>query len=95
MGDDDSGLTSGSTYFYDLGTPLTIVTFEPAPHGTRTDGGELVQNVLPGTAAVEPVLEINPGYILTGWDVEFLKCGRSTPYQRFPHSNRTIRDRYF
>ncbi|WP_417658063.1 Ig-like domain-containing protein, partial [Pseudidiomarina aestuarii] len=46
------------------------VTFE-LNGGTRSGGGELVQSVAYGTAAIAPNVEAPEGWKHTGWDVEF------------------------
>lgn len=54
-------------------TPTTTytVTFDLAGHGTRTGGGELVQTVEKGAAAVAPTVKASAGYEFVKWDKPF------------------------
>ncbi|MBT7058234.1 MAG: cadherin-like domain-containing protein [Lentisphaerae bacterium] len=63
-----NGATVTATYSVNSTHP---VTFGLGGHGTRTGGGELVQNVAHGTAAVAPVVEAHTGWDHTGWDADF------------------------
>ena len=47
------------------------VTFDLDGKGTRTGGGDLVQTVAHGDAAVAPVVSANTGWVFDGWDVAF------------------------
>ena len=47
------------------------VTFDLTDRGIRTGGGELVQTVPHGEAALEPDVEPNTGWIFEGWDKPF------------------------
>jgi endoglucanase len=47
------------------------VSFDPGAHGTRTGGGELVQVVDHGAAALAPELDVEAGWSFIGWDTEF------------------------
>jgi len=47
------------------------ITFELGEHGTRAGGGELIQTVVYGTAAVAPTLATDPGWTFAQWDVSF------------------------
>ncbi|MCH7228130.1 choice-of-anchor D domain-containing protein, partial [Haloferula sp. A504] len=51
--------------------PSYTVTFVEGDHGTRTGGGELVQTVFEGGAAVAPTITPDLGWSLDGWDVAF------------------------
>ena len=46
------------------------VTFDLGAHGTLT-GGDLVQTVAHGAAAVAPTFSVESGWTFTGWDVVF------------------------
>ncbi len=50
---------------------LCTVNFDPGIHGTRTGGGELVQQVLDGAAALAPTLAVEFGWLFDGWDLPF------------------------
>jgi formylglycine-generating enzyme required for sulfatase activity len=47
------------------------VTFDLGDHGTRTGGGDLVQEVDDGQAAEAPTVEAASGWLFTGWDTAF------------------------
>ena len=47
------------------------VTFDLGAHGTRTGGGELVQEVVHGTAATAPEFDVADGWIFAGWSADF------------------------
>jgi len=47
------------------------VTFVEGAHGVRTGGGDLVQEVVSGKSAVEPVITAETGWEFTGWDKAF------------------------
>jgi hypothetical protein len=49
------------------------VTFDLGAHGTWTGGGELIQRVADGTAAIRPRFAVDAGWRFTGWD----KCFRN------------------
>ncbi len=67
--------------FNDITSPMTVtaqysvatytVTFDLNGKGTRTGGGELVQTVAHGEAAIEPIVTANAGWIFEGWDTPF------------------------
>ncbi len=50
---------------------LCTVNFDPGSHGTRTGGGDLVQQVLDGAAALAPTLAVEFGWLFAGWDLPF------------------------
>jgi formylglycine-generating enzyme required for sulfatase activity len=62
-------LDSGSGLAAD--TETYTVTFDPTDKGVRTGGGELVQAVKHGDAAIAPDVAGNPGWVFTGWDLAF------------------------
>ncbi|WOO43520.1 InlB B-repeat-containing protein [Rubellicoccus peritrichatus] len=72
--DDDNGNSSGSAYIYSYTSSALLpatVTFDLAGKGTRTGGGELFQYVKQGTTALAPIVDEDPGWLLTGWDTDF------------------------
>ncbi|TAG33765.1 MAG: hypothetical protein EAZ36_00230 [Verrucomicrobia bacterium] len=48
-----------------------LITFDLGSLGTRVGGGELVQSVRAGTAALAPTVSTEAGWALSGWDVAF------------------------
>ena len=51
--------------------PLHTVTFDLGEHGIRAGGGELMQTVTNGCAAVAPEVRAIEGYDFDGWDADF------------------------
>ena len=47
------------------------VAFDLGEHGTRISGGELVQSVIEGAAAVAPEVSGERGWLFDGWDADF------------------------
>ncbi len=47
------------------------VTFDLGEHGSRIGGGELVQTVAEGAAAIAPQVVVTNGLTLIGWDADF------------------------
>jgi len=52
-------------------TETCAVTFVLGGYGSRTGGGELVQTVGYGEAAVAPTFNVASGWAFTGWDTDF------------------------
>ena len=53
-------------------TPMSrTVTFDLGEHGSRIGGGELVQTVPEGAAAIAPQVVVTNGLTLIGWDADF------------------------
>ncbi len=50
--------------------PVFTVTFDTGEHGTRCGGGELLQRVPYGQAAVAPELELEMAWLFTGWSAD-------------------------
>lgn len=50
---------------------ISFVTFDLGEHGTRAGGGEMVQVVVKGSAAVAPEVAPANGWRLAGWDADF------------------------
>ena len=64
------------------------VTFDVGAHGLRTGGGELVQTVVWGEAAVPPAVEADIGWVFTGWNADISRITESMTvtavYERAP-----------
>ena len=58
-------------YFYDLGTAPFTVAFNLGSNGTHTDGGDLIQTVIAGNSAVQPLVTPSSGWFFNGWDMTF------------------------
>ena len=56
--------------FWSAGATHTV-TFDLGEHGTRTGGGELMQAVERGRAAVAPIFDVSPGWSFLGWSCDF------------------------
>ena len=69
----DSGFNVTDVLFIELGGLVShTVTFDLGEHGTRTGGGELVQTVTNGCAAVAPEVEADDWWRFVGWGPEDL-----------------------
>jgi formylglycine-generating enzyme required for sulfatase activity/pimeloyl-ACP methyl ester carboxylesterase len=66
----DRGTRYASTNFRVVPREHTV-TFDLGEHGFRTGGGELVQKVATGTAAIAPVVKAEAGWTFNGWDTDF------------------------
>jgi len=51
--------------------PTYAVTFDLGEHGARTGGGELVQTVMEGDAAIAPELVVDHGWQFLDWSADF------------------------
>lgn len=49
---------------------LSVVTFDISGYATKTGGGELVQVVTNGMAAIAPEIEMKPGATFIGWNAD-------------------------
>jgi hypothetical protein len=65
------GDSAGATVQASFAINAYTVTFDLDGKGTRTGGGELVQQVEHGQAAIAPAVAAAAGWIFTGWDVAF------------------------
>ncbi len=64
-------ITGPATIRANFGINTYLVTFNLAGKGIRTAGGELVQTVNHGSAAIAPTVTANAGWIFNGWDKSF------------------------
>ncbi|MBO5243840.1 MAG: leucine-rich repeat domain-containing protein, partial [Muribaculaceae bacterium] len=53
------------------------VTFDLGEHGVRVGGGELKQIVDNGSAAVEPTIEVEDGWVFAGWSASLSNITKS------------------
>lgn len=67
----DINVIANASYTANFAINLYEVTFDLDGKGTRTGGGDLLQTVGHGDAAIEPVVTAEPGWVFTGWDVPF------------------------
>lgn len=68
---DDQGANDSDTVDVEVVIPTFTVSFDLAPFGSRTGGGELVQLVEQGAAAVAPIFDVDLGWYFAGWDLTF------------------------
>jgi uncharacterized repeat protein (TIGR02543 family) len=66
-------VTDAATTLYAVWTPLPeyTVTFQEGSQGSRIGGGALVQTIVQGGAATEPVITAGVGSTFTGWSAAF------------------------
>ncbi len=64
-------ITSNLTVIAQYEVTTYTVNFDLDGKGSRTGGGELVQQVGHGGAAVAPTVQANLGWAFTGWDLPF------------------------
>lgn len=66
-----ASVSAGAYFSLFLGESHTV-TFELGDQASRSGGGSLVQEVMSGTAALPPSLNVAAGWAFVGWDHEFL-----------------------
>ncbi|MFC1857034.1 DUF1566 domain-containing protein [Thermodesulfobacteriota bacterium] len=67
----DSNVSADISVTAEFAINTYTVTFDPGANGTHTGGGDLVQEVEHGSAAVAPIVEAAEGWTFIGWSADF------------------------
>jgi hypothetical protein len=68
---DSSAVTSNMTVVAQYERETYNVSFDMGGHGTRTGGGTLIQNVVHGDSATAPTIDVDRGWLFSGWSADF------------------------